>query len=169
MQKIITHLWFDDQAEEAMDFYVSVFKSSPMKNGADSRIVSIKRYPDNMQVGPMTDMAGKVLTGVFELAGQRFMALDGGPMFKFNESVSLLIDCEKQEEIDHFWNALSAVPEAEQCGWVKDKFGLSWQINAKALGELMAAPDAEKSARVMQAMLQMKKLDIAALEEAYAG
>lgn len=168
-QKIITHLWFDDQAEEAMNFYVSVFKNSPLKEASKSRIVSITRYPHDMQVGPLADMGGKVLTGVFELAGQRFMALDGGPIFKFNESISLLIDCETQEEIDYFWEHLSAVPEAEQCGWVKDKFGLSWQINAKVLGELIADLDAEKSKRVLQTMLQMKKLDIAALREAYEG
>ncbi len=169
MQSITPCLWFDRQAEEAMNFYVSVFRDSPLHGAGDSALKSAKRYPDDMQVGPVEDMAGKVLTGIFHLAGQRFMAFDGGPYFKFNEAISLAIECENQEEIDYLWERLSAVPEAEQCGWLKDRFGVSWQIFPKQLGELMSDPDAEKAGRVTQAMLQMKKIDIAALQRAYDG
>ena len=135
-QKITPFLWFDTRAEEAMQFYVSVFSSSPQNNG-DSRVISIRRYPKGPLEGPMKGMDGKVLTGVFELAGQRFMALDGGPIFKFTEAISLFLECETQDEIDHFWDKLSADPKAEQCGWLKDKYGLSWQIVPKVLGEMM--------------------------------
>jgi len=169
MQSITPCLWFDRQAEEAMNFYVSVFRGSPLKDAVDSAIVSIERYPDDMQVGPMEDMAGKVLTGIFHLAGQRFMALDGGPHFRFNEAISLAIECENQEEIDYLWERLSAVPESEQCGWLKDRFGLSWQVYPELLGVLMSDPDREKAGRVTQAMLQMKKIDIASLQSAYDG
>ncbi|HET6568851.1 MAG TPA: VOC family protein [Rhodothermales bacterium] len=168
-QKITPHLWFDNQAEEAINFYVSVFKNSPLQRVGASRVVSIHRYPDDVPEGPMKDMGGKVLHGVFELAGQRFMGLDGGPLFKFNESISFYVDCESQEEVDYFWQKLSAVPEAEQCGWVKDKYRMSWQIIPKRLGELMSDPDPEKAGRVLQAMLQMKKIDVAKLEEAHEG
>ena len=112
-------------------------------------------------------MEGKVITAVFELAGQRFMALDGGPLFKFNESVSLYVECEDQQEVDYFWEKLSAVPESEQCGWLKDKYGLSWQIIPKQLGELMNDPDKQKAQRVANAMLKMKKIDITELQNAY--
>jgi predicted 3-demethylubiquinone-9 3-methyltransferase (glyoxalase superfamily) len=159
MQKIMPCLWFDKNAEEAMNFYISIFKNS--------KIVSIKRYPAGATEGPMKGMDGKVLTGIFELEGQRFMALDGGPIFKFNEAISLQVGCETQEEVDELWGKLSAVPESEQCGWLKDKYGLSWQIIPKALGELMSDPDPEKANRVTQAMLKMKKIDIAALQKAY--
>jgi predicted 3-demethylubiquinone-9 3-methyltransferase (glyoxalase superfamily) len=114
-------------------------------------------------------MEGKVLTAVFELAGQRFMALDGGPIFKFTEATSFYINCEDQEEADHFWEKLSAVPESEQCGWLKDKYGLSWQIVPKQLGEMLADKDKEKAKRVMLAMLKMHKIDIAGLKKAYDG
>lgn len=160
-QKIVPCLWFDKNAEEAMNFYLSVFKNS--------KIVSIKRYPDDIQVGPMRDMAGKVLTGIFELEGQRFMCLDGGPIFKFNEAVSLYVECESQAEVDELWGKMSAVPESEQCGWLKDKFGVSWQIIPKRMGELMSDPDSEKANRVIQSMLRMKKIDLAALEAAAKG
>src|SRR5882724_5690653 len=151
MQKITPFLWFDDKAEEAMKFYTSIFK--------DSKIISTTYYPEGSEDPNMKGMEGKVLTGVFELNGQRFMALDGGPIFKFNESISFYIECEDQQEIDYYWEKLSAVPESEQCGWLKDKFGLSWQIIPKQLGELLGDKDAEKAGRVMQAMLQMKKIE----------
>jgi predicted 3-demethylubiquinone-9 3-methyltransferase (glyoxalase superfamily) len=155
MHKITPFLWFDNNAEEAINFYASVFKNS--------KIMSITRYGDEAPPG----LAGKVLTAVFELEGQPFMALDGGPHYKFNEAISLYVSCETQEEVDALWNKLSAHPEAEQCGWLKDKYGLSWQIIPNALGELMSDPDPVKAGRVMQAMLQMKKIDIAKLKQAY--
>jgi predicted 3-demethylubiquinone-9 3-methyltransferase (glyoxalase superfamily) len=160
MQKITTHLWFDNQAEEAMKFYTSVFK--------DSKIVSIQRYPDESLDEHFQGMAGKVIHGVFELAGQRFMAIDGGPMFKFNEAISLYVDCESQAEVDYFWEKLTADGgEESMCGWLKDKYGLSWQIVPKQLEELMSGQDAEKTGRVTQALMQMKKIDIARLRQAY--
>jgi len=160
IQTITPFLWFDKNAEEAMNFYVSVFK--------DSKIVSIQRYPDGPLGRPMQGMEGKVLTSVFELSGQRFMTLDGGPVFKFSEAISFYVECADQAEVDYYWSKLSAVPEAEQCGWLKDKFGLSWQIIPRQMSELMSNPDKEKAGRVIQAMLQMKKIDIAALEAAAA-
>ncbi len=171
-QAITPFLWFDRQAEEAMNFYVSVFAGSP-KNG-DSKILSISRhggleYPDKALDELMKGMEGKVLTGVFVLAGQRFMALDGGPMFKFTEAISLYLECADQREVDYFWEKLSADPRAEQCGWLKDTYGVSWQVIPKALPELMGGPDRERSTRVMNAMLQMKKIDIATLKRAYEG
>jgi predicted 3-demethylubiquinone-9 3-methyltransferase (glyoxalase superfamily) len=160
MQKIIPHLWFDRNAEEAMKFYVSLFK--------DSKIISIHRYPEGMDDPHMKGMEGKVIHGVFELNGQRFMAIDGGPMFKFTEAVSMYVDCKDQEEVDYFWEKLTAGGGQESmCGWLKDKYGLSWQIIPSALGELMSGPDPAKSQRVMQAMLQMKKIDIKTLKKAY--
>lgn len=168
MQKIVTSLWYDKEAEEAMNFYVSVFNGSPNKK-ADSKIVSIMRYPDGVTEGPLAGMGGKVLNGIFELEGQRYFCLDGGPLFKFNESVSLQVETADQEETDYYWDKLSAVPEAEQCGWLKDKFGLSWQIVPKRMGELLSDPDQEKSGRALQAMLKMHKIDIAGLEKAFKG
>ncbi len=167
-QKITPFLWFDKNCEEAVNFYVSVFSSSPGKK-AESKIISIERYPEGKQIGPTEGMQGKVLTAVFELDGQRFMALDGGPFFKPTEATSFYVECENQEEVDHFWNKMSAVPESEQCGWLKDKYGFSWQIIPKALPELLTDPDREKAGRVMDAMLQMKKIDVAGLEKAAAG
>jgi predicted 3-demethylubiquinone-9 3-methyltransferase (glyoxalase superfamily) len=114
----------------------------------------------------MKGMEGKVITGVFELNGQRFMALDGGPLFKFNESISFYVECENQEEVDYYWKNLSAVPESEQCGWLKDRYGLSWQIIPKKMGEILSNPDAEKAGKALQAMLKMKKINIAELEAA---
>lgn len=169
MQRITPCLWFDGQAEEAMNFYVSVFQASPLREAEDSQIKSIKRYPDDMQVGPAPDMAGKVLTGIFHLAGQQFIALDGGPYFQFSEAISLSVECENQDEVDHLWHSLSAVPEAEQCGWLKDKFGLSWQIVPIQLSQLISDADPARAGRVTQAMLQMKKIDIGGLQRAYEG
>lgn len=168
MQKITPFLWFDNKAEEAMNAYVSIFKNSPGKKRRDSKVVSIKRYPDGPLDGPMKGMEGKVLTGVFELNGQRFMALDGGPHFKFTEAVSLFVECESQEEVDYFWGKLTANGgEESMCGWLKDKFGLSWQIIPTALPKLLNDPDHQKSKRVMEAMLHMKKIDIRGLKQAY--
>ncbi len=160
-QNITPFLWFDRNAEEAMNFYIKVFK--------DGKIVSIKRYPEGVQTGPMKDMGGKVLTGMFELRGQRFMCLDGGPIFKFNESISFYVECQNQAEVDYFWERLSAVPASEQCGWCKDKFGVSWQIIPKKMGELLSDPDEAKANRVLMCMLKMKKIDVAELEKAAAG
>jgi predicted 3-demethylubiquinone-9 3-methyltransferase (glyoxalase superfamily) len=155
--KITPCLWFDRNAEEAAKFYVSLFPNSKVgkveKAAAD--------YPSGKK--------GDVLTVDFTLAGQAFTGLNGGPFFKLNEAVSFIIDCEDQAEVDRFTKALSAVPEAEQCGWVKDRFGLSWQIIPKALGRLLSDPDPAKAKRVMEAMLEMKRLDVAALERAARG
>ncbi len=165
MQKITPFLWFDKNCEEAINYYVEVFDGAPHKV-AESKIISIARYEKGIEAPGAAEMEGKVINAIFELNGQQFMALDGGPIFKFNESISLYVDCADQEEVDYFWSKLSAVPESEQCGWVKDKFGLSWQIIPKQLGELISNPDPEKSKKVINAMLQMKKIDVAKLEEA---
>ena len=156
MQKITTFLWFDNQAEQAARLYVSLFK--------DSKISGVSHYGDGM---PMPK--GTAMSVSFQLAGQEFMALNGGPVFKFTEAISLFVNCETQEEIDTLWAKLGDGGEPGQCGWLKDRFGLSWQIVPKVLGELMGDPDPEKAQRVTQAMLQMKKLDIAALKRAHAG
>lgn len=165
MNKVTPFLWFNDNCEEAMNYYVDVFNGSP---GSDksSKVLSIVRYPEGMEEAVMQNMSGKVINGEFVLNGQRFFALDGGPVFKFNESVSFLIECNSQEEVDYFWEKLSHVPESEQCGWVKDRFGLSWQIIPKQLGELLGGTDPEKSKKVTSAMLKMKKIVIADLEKA---
>lgn len=154
MPKITPYLWFDHQAEEAMNFYVSLFK--------DSEILSVSRYDVEAPGSP-----GAVLTATFRLAGQEFMALNGGPHFKFTEAISLFVSCETQEEVDELWAKLSEGGEVQQCGWLKDRYGLSWQIVPTALGEMLGDPDPQKAQRVMQAMLQMQKLDIAALRRAY--
>lgn len=154
MQKITPFLWFDDNAEEAMNFYVSIFENSKIKN--------VARYGE---AGP--GPKGTVMTGTFELDGQEFMALNGGPHFKFTEAISLFVNCETQEEVDELWEKLSEGGSKSQCGWLKDKFGLSWQIIPKVLGELMNDPDPVKSQRVMNAMLQMTKIDIKGLRAAY--
>jgi predicted 3-demethylubiquinone-9 3-methyltransferase (glyoxalase superfamily) len=153
MPKITPFLWFDENAEEAAKFYVSIFKNSKM--GA------IARYPEGAP-----DKAGSVMTVVFSLDGQEFMALNGGPHFKFNEAVSFVVNCRDQAEIDEMWSKLTAGGSEVQCGWLKDKFGLSWQIVPHNMGELMSGTDAEGAKRAMQAMMQMKKLDIAALKRA---
>ncbi len=166
MQKITAFLWFDTRAEEAMNFYVELFNGAPHKK-QESRIVSITRYEKGMDAPGADALEGKVITGIFELAGQRFMALDGGPLFAFTEATSFYIECEDQKEVDYFWNKLSAVPEAEQCGWLKDKFGVSWQIIPTALGEMLGDPNPAKAQRVMEAMLKMKKIEIPVLQQAY--
>ncbi len=154
MQKITPCLWFDDKAEEAAKFYTSIFKNS--------KIVRMARYGD---AGP--GPKGSVMTVVFTLNGQEFMGLNGGPHFKFSEAISLIVNCETQEEIDEFWEKLSNGGEKVQCGWLKDKYGMSWQIVPTVLGEMMSDPDPKKSQRVMSALLQMKKLDINTLRKAY--
>ena len=154
MQKITPFLWFDDKAEEAANFYVSLFKNS--------KIETVSRYGD---AGPK----GAVMTVAFQLNGQKFTALNGGPLFKFTEAISLFVNCESQQEVDELWEKLSAGGQKSRCGWLKDKYGLSWQIIPSALGKLMSDPDREKAGRVMKAMLQMDKIDIAALEKAAAG
>lgn len=161
MNKVTPSLWFDRNAEEAMNYYVSVFKNS--------RIIRIDRYPDEALDEHFIGMSGKVINGEFELDGQRFQCIDGGPAFKFNEAVSFTVDCADQAEVDYYWEKLSAVPEAEQCGWCKDQFGVSWQIVPRRLGELLSDPDTEKAGRATQAMMKMHKLDIAELEAAFAG
>lgn len=154
MKKITPCLWFDDNAEEAMNFYLSV--------STNSKPLEVSRYGE---AGPGPE--GTVLTATFELDGQELMALNGGPHFKFTEAISLSVSCETQEEVDEFWEKLSAGGEESQCGWLKDKFGLSWQIVPTALGELISDPDPAKSKRVMEAMLQMTKIDVNALQRAY--
>ena len=165
-RNIVPSLWFDAQTEEAVNFYIALFNGSPHKSGA-SRVISMVRYEQGMEVPGAGDMVDKVLTAVFELNGQRFMALDGGPIFKFNEAVSFYVECEDQTEVDYFWERLSAVPESEQCGWLKDKYGLSWQIVPRRMGELLGAPDKRKSLAAMNAMLKMKKIVIADLEKVF--
>ncbi|HWN19160.1 MAG TPA: VOC family protein [Gemmatimonadales bacterium] len=162
VQPIVPCLWFDSQAEEAARYYTSIFKNS--------KIGTISRYGEaGREVHKRP--AGSVMTVDFELNGQPFTALNAGPVFKFNEAVSFQIMCRTQEEIDHYWNKLGAGgdKQAQQCGWVKDKYGLSWQVVPTVLAEMMADPDREKAGRVMDAMLQMKKLDIAELERAFEG
>lgn len=161
MQKITPSLWFNMNAEEAMNYYVSVFKNS--------RIIRMDKYPDESLDEHFKGMAGKVISGEFELNGMRFICLDGGPMFTFNEAVSFTVSCSDQAEVDYYWDKLSAVPQAEQCGWCKDKFGVSWQIIPTRMGELLSDPDKEKSGRAMQAMMAMHKIDIAKLERAFVG
>ena len=155
-QKITTFLWFDDQAEEAINFYVSIFKNS--------RVGDIVRYGDT---GP--GPKGQVMTAEFELAGQQFTALNGGPQFKFTEAISLVVNCETQEELDEYWEKLSEGGQKAQCGWLKDKFGLSWQIVPTILKQLLKDKDPEKTSRVMQAVMRMTKLEIAQLRAAYEG
>ncbi len=159
-------MWFDKDTEEAMNFYVNLFNGNPAKK-SESKIVTIKRYPGGITEGPMAGMEGKVLTGVFELEGQTFMALDGGPIFKPNESVSFLVDCATQEEIDHFWNAITKDGMESQCGWCKDKWGYSWQIVPPMSKWLGGNSPAEK--RATEAMLGMKKIIIADLDKAFNG
>jgi predicted 3-demethylubiquinone-9 3-methyltransferase (glyoxalase superfamily) len=161
MQKITPFLWFDDQAEEAVNFYTSLFKNS--KTGR------IARSPE--EAAEKTGRpVGSVLTIEFEIEGQKFVALNGGPLFKFNESISFVINCETQEEVDYFWGKLIADGgEESACGWLKDKFGLSWQVTPIVLIDMLHDNNQEKAERVMHAMLQMKKIDIAKLKAAYDG
>ena len=156
MNKIVPNLWFDTEAEEAANFYISIFK--------DSEIVSLLHYGE---AGPRE--AGMVMTVTFRLRGLEFTAINGGPDFKFTEAVSFLVECESQDEIDEYWEKLSEGGEEGPCGWLKDKFGLSWQIVPSGMDKMFQDEDSDKANRAMKAMLQMKKLDIAALEKAYEG
>lgn len=156
MQKIITYLWFDSQAEEAAQFYTSLFD--------DSRIVTVARYGEG---GP--GPAGRVMTVKFELDGQEFLALNGGPHFRFNEAISLLVNCESQEEVDELWAKLTEGGEPSRCGWLKDRYGLSWQIIPTALPELLTDPDPTRAQRAMRAMLGMQKIEIDELRRAADG
>ena len=153
MQKITPFLWFDTQAEEAAEFYASIFPKS--------KILNVARYGE---AGP--GPKGSVMTVEFELDGQRMIALNGGPHFKFTEAISLSVSCKDQKEVDHYWGKLSQGGQEAPCGWLKDRYGLSWQVNPAILGELLASRDAKKAKRVMEAMLKMKKIDIAALKAA---
>jgi predicted 3-demethylubiquinone-9 3-methyltransferase (glyoxalase superfamily) len=162
MQKISSCLWFDKEAEDAAKFYTSVFKNS--------RIGKMSRYgKEGFEIHQQPE--GKVMTVEFELEGQKFLGLNGGPIFKFSEAISFVVNCDSQEEVDHYWDKLNegGDPKSQQCGWLKDKFGLSWQVVPTILSELLSDPDKQKAGRVMNAMLQMKKLDIAALKQAYNG
>jgi len=154
MQKISPFLWFNDNAEEAMNFYISIFRNSKM--------VSITRFG---KAGP--GPKGTVMTATFQLEGQQYVALNGGPQFTFTPAISFCVNCETQQEVDELWEKLSAGGEKGRCGWLKDKYGLSWQIVPSALGEMLHDKDPEKSKRVMQAMLQMSKIDIQKLKQAY--
>jgi len=156
MQKITPFLWFDKEAEEATKFYCSLFKNS--------KILAVARYGD---AGP--GPKGSVMTVQFQLDGQELVALNGGPQFKFTEAISLSVACKDQKEVDHFWDQLSAGGQQVQCGWLKDRYGLSWQVNPTILGEMLSDRDPKKAKRVMEAMLQMKKIDIKRLQEAYDG
>jgi predicted 3-demethylubiquinone-9 3-methyltransferase (glyoxalase superfamily) len=151
--KIVPHLWFDKEAKEAAHFYCSIFP--------DSRITNVTTLQDTP--------SGDSDIVAFTLSGQPFMAISAGPLFKFNESISFMVYCDTQEEIDYYWEKLSAVPEAEQCGWLKDRFGLSWQIVPASLDEMMQDQDTERVARVTEAFLKMKKFDLAVLQRAYDG
>jgi len=154
MQKITTFLWFDNQLEEAMEFYTSIFKNS--------KIISVIRYGD---AGP--GPKGTVMAATFQLEGQNFMGLNGGPLYKFTEAISLFVDCDSQEEVDELWDKLCQGGQPIQCGWLNDKYGLCWQIIPSALMKMLQDPDPEKSQRVMKAMMQMVKIDIAGLKRAY--
>jgi predicted 3-demethylubiquinone-9 3-methyltransferase (glyoxalase superfamily) len=160
MQKITPFLWFDTQAEEAANFYTSIFKNS--------KIVSVARYGDEGAKASGRPK-GSAMTVAFELEGQKFVALNGGPHFKFTEAVSFVVNCQTQEEVDHYWEKLSAGGDekAQQCGWLKDKYGLSWQIVPTAMVEMLQDKDPKKSERVMAALIKMKKLDIKTLKQAY--
>lgn len=166
-QKITPFLWFDKNAEEAMNFYVSIFAGNPASSG-ESKIVNITRYPDGPLEGPMKGMEGKVLTEVFLLNGQKFLALDGGPVFKPTSAMSLYVECGDQAEVDYLWDKLTegGDPKFQQCGWCMDKYGFSWQIIPTILPKLLTDPDKAKADRVLAAMMQMKKIDIAKLKEA---
>ena len=156
MKKITPFLWFNDQAEEAMNFYISIFKNS--------KVVNVSRFGE---AGP--GPKGTVMTATFQINGQEITALNGGPQFSFTEAISFYVDCETQEEVDELWGKLSEGGEKGQCGWLKDKYGLSWQIVPSVLGELLRDKDAAKAKRVTEAMLKMSKIDIQALQRAYAG
>jgi predicted 3-demethylubiquinone-9 3-methyltransferase (glyoxalase superfamily) len=156
MQKITPFLWFDGKAEEAMNFYISIFKNS--------RVGRVTRYGE---AGP--GPKGAVMSATFQLEGQEFMALNGGPQFSFTPAISFFVNCETQQEVDELWEKLSEGGKKDRCGWLKDKYSLSWQIIPSALGKMLGDKDPEKSKRVMEAMLQMHKIDIKRLQEAYEG
>ncbi len=157
MTTVTPFLWFDGQAEEAAEFYASVF--------ANSRIVNVARYPEGTRA-----QAGSVMTASFEIEGQKFIGLNGGPHFKFTEAVSFMVNCDSQEEADELWDKLTADGgEESQCGWLKDKFGLSWQIVPKGLHDLIGDPDPEKAKRATEAMMQMRRIDLAEIRRAHAG
>jgi predicted 3-demethylubiquinone-9 3-methyltransferase (glyoxalase superfamily) len=162
MQKITPFLWFDSQAEEAVNLYVSVFKNS--------KVLNTTRYDDASSQAAGRPK-GSVMTVAFQLDGQEFAAINGGPHFKFTEAISFVVNCDSQEEVDYFWEKLSqgGDPKAQQCGWLKDRYGLSWQVVPRVINEMLNDRDPAKSQRVMQAILQMKKIDIATLKRAYEG
>ncbi len=163
MQKITPFLWFNDNAEEAMNFYISIFSGRGGSDGGkNSKIISATRYGES---GP--GPKGTVMTATFQLEGQQFIALNGGPHHKFTEAISLFVNCESQQEVDELWEKLSEGGEKGPCGWLKDKFGLSWQIVPSVLGKLLGDKDPKKAKRVMEAMLQMKKIDIKTLQLAH--
>jgi predicted 3-demethylubiquinone-9 3-methyltransferase (glyoxalase superfamily) len=157
MPKITTFLTFNDRAEEAVELYTSVFE--------DSKITATNRYPETGGAGT----PGALMTASFELLGREFVALNGGGSFTFSQGISLLVSCETQDEVDHYWDRLSEGGEPGPCGWLTDKFGVSWQVVPRALGEMLSDPDPEKAGRVMQAMLQMGKIEIEELRQAYDG
>ena len=166
MQKISPFLWFDDQAEEAANFYVSIFSTRGGPGGGDTKIVDVARYGKaGAQASGRPE--GSVMTVAFQLEGQEFTGLNGGPEFQFTEAVSFLVNCENQEEVDQLWDKLSEGGEQGPCGWLKDRYGLSWQVVPTALGQMLTDDDPKKAERVMAAMLQMKKIDIQALKQAY--
>jgi predicted 3-demethylubiquinone-9 3-methyltransferase (glyoxalase superfamily) len=154
VQKITPFLWFDHQAEEAMNYYVSIFKNS--------KVLGVNRYGKG---APLPE--GIVLTANFELDGQKFIALNGGPMYKFSPATSFVVNCENQSEVDYYWDKLAAGGKPNRCAWLDDKFGVTWQIVPKQLGQFLSDPDPVKAGRVMRAMMQMKKIDIAGLQQAY--
>lgn len=162
MQKITSNLWFNQQAEEAVKFYTTIFK-----NASIGRILYYGK--EGQEIHGMPE--GSVLTVEFELEGQTFVALNGGPHFKFSEAISFIVNCDTQEEVDYYWHRLSegGDEKAQMCGWLKDQYGLSWQIVPRALDDMLADEDKEKASRVMKAMLQMKKIDLEALKQAYDG
>lgn len=158
VQKIIPSLWFDGNAQEAVEYYVSVFP--------DSEVTATVNYPSEGLADFQKDLAGKVLTIAFKLAGQDFLAINAGPEFKFTEAISMMVNCQDQEEIDYYWDKLSKHAENEQCGWCKDQFGLSWQVTPTDIDQRMTGPDGAYNPKAFAAMMEMKKIDIAALEAA---
>ena len=165
MQKITPMLWYDDQAEEAADHYIAVFSKRPGSGRGESKVLSVSRYGE---AGP--GPAGSVMVVEFQLEGQEFTALNGGrQQFSFNEALSFVVNCESQEEIDYFWTALSEGGEESVCGWLKDRYGLSWQVVPTGMAEMLNSPSQEAAQRAMRAMLGMKKIDLAELQRAFAG